>query len=61
MGKNKYTKLTGLPNILGEAEIYIIPKTWEKSISIVRGKYGKTKTFQVYAFLIKYFGLSKNP
>ena len=45
MGKNKYTKLTGLPNILGEAEIYIIPKTWEKSISIVRGKYGKTKTF----------------
>ena len=59
MGKNKYPKLMGFSNILGEAEIYTIPKTWEKWISIVREKYGKTKTFQIYGFL-KYFGLSCN-
>ena len=45
----------GFSNILGDTEIYTIPKTWEKWISIVREKYGKTKTFQIYGFL-KYFG-----
>ena len=38
-------------NILGEAEIDTVPKTWEKWISIVRGKHGKTQTFQIYGFL----------
>ena len=47
-------------DILGEAEIDTVPKTWEKWISIVREKYGKTQTFQIYGFL-KYFGLSRNP
>ena len=45
----------GFSNILGDTEIYTIPKTWEKWVSIVREKYGKTKTFQIYGFL-KYFG-----
>ena len=35
-------------------------KTWEKWISIVWKKYGKTQTFQIYGFL-KYFGWSRNP
>ena len=46
-------------NILDEAEIDTVPKTWEMWISIVREKYGKTQTFQIYGFL-KYFGLSKS-
>ena len=29
-------------------------KTWEKWISVVQEKYGKTQTFQIYGFL-KYF------
>ena len=37
-------------NILGEAEINAIPKTWEKWISIVQEKYGKTETFQFMGF-----------
>ena len=60
MGKNQHPKLMGFSNILGGAEIHTIPKTWEKRISIVREKYGKTQTFQTYGFL-KYFGLSRNP
>ena len=47
-------------NILGEAEIYTIPKTWGKWISIVQEKYEKTKIFQIYG-LLKYFGWSRNP
>ena len=47
-------------NILVEAEIDIVPKIWEKWISIVREKYGKTQTFQIYEFP-KYFGLNGNP
>ena len=39
---------------------YTIPITWEKWVSIVRGKYRKTQTFQIYWFL-KYFGRSRNP
>ena len=42
------------------AEIHAVPKTWEKWISIIREKYGKTQTFQIYGFL-KYFGWSRNP
>ena len=42
-------------NILGEAEIYTILKTWGKWISIVQEKYEKTKIFQIYG-LLKYFG-----
>ena len=42
-------------NILGEAEIPTIPKTWGNWISILREKYRKTETFQIYVFLI-YFG-----
>ena len=57
--KTKIVKLC-FSNILGEAEIDTVPKTWEKWISIVREKYGKTQTFQIYGFL-KYFGLSRNP
>ena len=35
-------------------------KTWEKWISIVRVKYRKTQTFQIYRFL-KCFGCRRNP
>ena len=30
MGKNKHSKVMGLSNTLGEAEIHTIPKIWEK-------------------------------
>ena len=60
MGKHKYFKYVGFLNISGEAEIDTVPKTWEKWISIVREKYGKTQTFQIYGFL-KYFSWSRNP
>ena len=62
MGKveHKHSKVKGFSNILGEVESRTILKTWEKWISIVREKYGKTQTFQIYGFL-KYFRLSKNP
>ena len=49
----------GFLNILGEAEIHAIAKTWGKWNSIVREKYGKTQTFQIYRFL-KYFGSTRN-
>ena len=35
MGKNKHSKVMGFSNILGEAEIHTIPKTYEKWISII--------------------------
>ena len=60
MGKHKHSKVMGFSNILREAEIHRIPKTWGKWISIVQVKHGKTQTFQTYGFL-KYFGLSRNP
>ena len=60
MGKPKHSKTMSFLNILGEAKIHSIPKTWEKWISIVREKYGKTQTFQIYEFP-KYFGLNGNP
>ena len=60
MGKYKHFKFGFFFNFLYEAEIYLVPKTWEKQISMVREKYGKTQTFQIYGFL-KYFGCSKNP
>ena len=49
--ENKHSKVMCFSNILGEAEIDAIPKTWEKWISIVWEKYGKTQTFQIYEFL----------
>ena len=60
MGKHKHFKFMRSLNISGEAEIHTIPKTWAKWISIVREKYGKTQTFQIYGFL-KYFRSSRNP
>ena len=59
MGKQKHFKFMRFSNILGEAEIHTIHKTWGKWISIVRGKCGKTQTFQSHGFL-KYFGLHIN-
>ena len=60
MGKHKYFKVKGFLNFSCEAEIHAVPRKWEKWISIVREKHGKTQTFQIYGFL-KYFGLSRNP
>ena len=56
----KNFKFLGFFNISGEAVIHIIPKIWEKRISIVQEKHRKTQKFHVYGFL-KYFGWSKNP
>ena len=41
MGKHKHFKFMAFLNILDEAEIHTITKTWEKWISIIREKYGK--------------------
>ena len=60
MAKQKHFKVKGFFNFSFEAEIHAVSKTWEKWISIVRKKYGKTQTFQIYGFL-KYYGLSRNP
>ena len=60
MGKDKHFKFMNFVIILLEAEIHTIPKTWGKWISIVRGKYGKTHTFQIYGFL-RYLGWNRNP
>ena len=49
----------GFLNILNEAEIHTIPKTWKEWIPIIREKYGKKQTFQSNGFF-KYFGWSKN-
>ena len=45
----------GFLNFLYEAEIHVVPKTWEKWISIVREKRRKRQTFQIHGFL-KYLG-----
>ena len=55
MGKHKHSKVKGFWNIVLETETHAVPNKWEKWISIVREKYGKTQTFQIYGFL-KYFG-----
>ena len=55
MRKHKHFKVRDFLNFSLEAEIYAVPKTWEKWISKVREKYGKTQLFQIYGFL-KYFG-----
>ena len=60
MGKHKHVKVKGFLNFSYEAEIHAVPKTYEKGISIVKEKRGKTQTFQVYGFL-KNFGWSRNP
>ena len=60
MEKHKHFKFVGFLNILDEAEIHTIARTWEKWISIIREKYGEKQTFQSNGFL-KYFGWSRNP
>ena len=55
MGKHEHFKVKGFWIFLLEAEIHAVPNTWEKWISIIREKYGKTQAFQIYGFL-KYFG-----
>ena len=55
MGKHEQVKAKGFWKFLLEAEIHAVPNTWEKWISIIREKYGKTQAFQIYGFL-KYFG-----
>ena len=59
MEKHKRFKFIGFLNILGEAEIHTIHKICEKWISIVREKYAKIQTFQIYGFP-KNFGLSRS-
>ena len=41
MEKHKHFKFMGFLNILDEAEIHTIPRTWKKWISIIREKFGK--------------------
>ena len=60
MRKQKHFRVKCFWNFSLDAEIHAVPKTWEKWISIIREKYGKTETFQIYGFL-KYFGWSRNP
>ena len=57
MGKmNSHSKEKTWENsFLPEVEIYAVPKIRKRWISIVREKYGKIQTFQIYGFL-KYFG-----
>ena len=38
MVKQKHSKVKGFLNILGEAEIYAIPKAWDEWIPISYGK-----------------------
>ena len=38
----------GFLNISGEAEIHKIVKMWEKWISLVQEKYGKTERFPIF-------------
>ena len=60
MRKHKHFKVQCFWIFSLDAEIFAVPKTWEKWISIIRKKYGKTQTFQIYGFF-KYFGWSRNP
>ena len=60
MGKHEHFKVKGIWNFLLKAEIHAVPNTWEKWISIIWEKYGKTQTFQIYGFP-KNFGWSRNP
>ena len=55
MEKHKHFKVKGFWNFLLEAEIHAVPKIWEKWIAIIKEKYAKTQTFQIYGSL-KYFG-----
>ena len=55
MGKHKHFKVKGFLNFWLVADIHTVPKIWEKWISMVWEKYGKTQTSQIYGFL-KYFG-----
>ena len=50
MGKHKHFKLKGFLYFSLEAEIHAVPKKWEKWISMVQEKYGKTQTLQIYGF-----------
>ena len=55
MGKYEHFEVKGFWNFLLEAEIHAFPNTWQEWISLIREKYGKTQTFQIYGFL-KNFG-----
>ena len=54
MGKHNHFKLIVLLNISDEAEIHRIPKTWEKCIPIIWGKYGKKENIP-YCWVSKIF------
>ena len=48
MGKvweKRYSKVTIFSKTLSATEIHTIPKTWEKQISTVLEKHGKTQLF----------------
>ena len=60
MEKHEHFKVKSFLNSSHEAEIHAIPKTWEKWISIIQEKHGKTQRFQIYGFL-NYFGWGRNP
>ena len=60
MGEHKHFKVKGFLQFSLEAEIHAVPKTWKKQISIVREKYGKTQTFQIYGFVKFFFFLLKH-
>ena len=46
-------------NVSYEVETHAVPNKWQKWISIVRKKHGKTQTSQIYGFL-KYFRWTRN-
>ena len=49
--ENKHFKFMGFLNISGKAEIYTIPKIWEKWIPLIRVRYGENKHSKVTGFL----------
>ena len=51
MGKHKHFKVKGFLNFSYEAEIHVVPKTWDKWISIDGESMGKHKHFKLMGFL----------
>ena len=51
MEKHKGCKVKGFLNILREAEIHAIPKSWDERIPMLREKYEKTQKFPSSRFL----------
>ena len=54
MGKHECFKVKGFFTFWIVAEIHAVQKMWEKWISMVWEKCGKTQAFHIYGFL-KYF------